>query len=143
MAAVTLGVDVSARWFDGAHGPEVTRFPNTAPGIAAGLRWVAGLDRPARIGLEATGTSHLPLATARSEAGHTGLVGNPLRLARYSEAVLARTKTDAADARRIARFCDAPELAPWRPSSPAHQRLHALVATRQALLQRGREVAVC
>ena len=28
------------------------------------------------------------------------------RIARYSQAVLARTKTDAADARRIARFCE-------------------------------------
>ena len=63
------------------------------------------------------------------------LVCNPLSIARYSEAVLARTKTDATDARRIARFCEAHELMPWRPASPAHQRLHALVAPRQALLQ--------
>jgi transposase len=62
-------------------------------------------------------------------------VCNPLSLARYSEAVLARTKTDATDARRIARFCETHELPPWRPASPAHQRPHALVAARQALLQ--------
>jgi transposase len=135
MTAETLGVDVSARWFDVARGTEVRRFANTAPGIAACLGWVDGLGRPARIGLEATGTYHLPLATALYEAGHTVFVCNPLSLARYSEAVLARTKTDATDARRIARFCETHELAPWRPSSPAHQRLHALVATRQALLQ--------
>src|SRR3712207_6124942 len=60
---------------------------------------------------------------------------NPLSRARYAEAVLARTETDAADARRIARFCEAHELAPWSPASPAHQRLHALVATRAALLE--------
>ena len=65
MPAVTLGVDVSARWFDVARGTEVTRFPNPAPGIAACLGWVAGLDRSARIGMEATGTYHLPLATCR------------------------------------------------------------------------------
>jgi transposase len=135
MASVTLGVDVSARWFDVARGSEVKRFPNTAPGIAACLGWVAGFGQPARIGLEATGTYHLPLATALYEAGHTVLVCNPLSIARYSEAVLARTKTDATDARRIARFCETHELVPWRPASPAHQRLHALVATRQALLQ--------
>jgi transposase len=138
MAAVTLGVDVSARWFDVARGPEVRRFPNTAPGIAACLGWVAGVGQPARIGLEATGTYHLPLAAAVYGAGHTVLVCNPLNplsIARYSEAVLARTKTDATDARRIARFCETHALVPWRPASPAHQRLHALVATRQALLQ--------
>jgi transposase len=135
MVAVTLGVDISARWFDVARGPAVRRFPNTTAGIAACLGWVAGVDRSARIGMEATGTYHLPLAAALHEAGHTVFVCNPLSIARYGEAVLARTKTDATDARRIARFCETHELVPWRPASPAHQRLHALVATRQALLQ--------
>jgi transposase len=135
MASETLGVDISARWFDVAQGTAVRRFPNTAPGIAACLGRVAGLDRPARIGMEATGTSHLPLATALHGAGHTVFVCNPLSIARYAEAVLARTKTEATDARRIARFCATHELVPWRPASPAHQRLHALVATRQALRQ--------
>ena len=135
MTAETLGVDVSARWFDVARGTEVRRFANTAPGIAACLGWLAGIDRSVRVGMEATGSYHLPLATALHAAGHTVLVCTPLSIARYSEAVLARTKTDATDARRIARFCEAHELMPWRPASPAHQRLHALVATRQALLQ--------
>src|SRR5918997_7068944 len=121
MPAVTLGVDVSARWFDVARNTEVKRVPNTAPGIAACLGWVAGFGPPARIGMEATGTYHLPLATALYEAGHTVFVCNPLSLARYSEALLARTKTDATDARRIARFCEAHELAPWSPPSPAQQ----------------------
>ena len=102
MAVVTLGVDISARWFDVAQGAAVTRYPNTAPGIAACLEWVAGRAPAARIGMEATGTYHLPLATALYEAGHTVFVCNPLSLARYSEALLARTKTDATDARRIA-----------------------------------------
>src|SRR5262249_36629261 len=92
------------------------------------------VGQAARIGLEATGTYHLPLATALYAAGHTVFVCNPLSLARYSEAVLARTPTDAPDAPRVARLCQAHELAPRRPAAPAHQRLHALVATRQALL---------
>jgi transposase len=135
VASVTLGVDISARWFDVAYGPAVRRFANTAPGIAACLGWVAGLDRPTRIGLEAAGGSHLPLATALHEAGYPVFVCNPLSIARYAEAVLARTKPDATDARRSARFCETHALTPWRPTPPAHQRLHALVATRQALLQ--------
>jgi transposase len=85
--------------------------------------------------MEATGSYHLPLATALHEAGHTVFVCNPLSLARYAQAVLARTKTDAADARRIARFCEAHAVVPWSPASPAHQRLHALVATRAARLE--------
>ena len=49
--------------------------------------------------------------------------------------MLARTKTDPADARRIARFCAAHDLVPWSPASPAQRRLHALVATRAMLVR--------
>ncbi len=87
------------------------------------------------VGLEATGTYSLPLASALHAAGHTVFVCNPLSLARYSQAVLARTKTDPADARRIARFCAAHDLVTWSPASPAHRRLHALVATRAILVR--------
>ena len=63
------------------------------------------------------------------------LVCNPLSIARYSQAVLARTKTDATDARRIARFCEAHDVSPWTPASPAQQRLRALVTARETLVQ--------
>jgi transposase len=52
--------------------------------------------------MEATGSYHLRLASALHAAGHVVMVCNPLSIARYSQAVLARTKTDASDARRIA-----------------------------------------
>ena len=137
MPTQTLGVDISARWFDVAHVEEVRRFANTAPGITACLAWLATLGAPLRIGMEATGSYHLPLATALYNAGHVVLVCNPLSIARYSQAVLARTKTDAADARRIARFCAAhqSELVAWTPASPAQQQLRALVTARETLVQ--------
>src|ERR671933_2055773 len=131
----TLGVDISARWFDVAQGEQVRRFANTSSGITACLAWLATFGMPVRVGMEATGSYHLPLATALHEAGHRVLVCNPLSLARYSQAVLARTKTDATDARRIARFCEAHDVPPWSPPSAAQQRLHALVSTRQALVR--------
>jgi transposase len=135
MSVQTLGVDVSARWFDVARDGEVRRFANTPEGIVAYLAWLAALGAPVRVGMEATGSYHLPLATALNAAGHTVLVCNPLSIARYGQAVLARTKTDAADARRIARFCAAHELAPWTPAPPAQQRLRALVTARETLVQ--------
>jgi transposase len=49
--------------------------------------------------------------------------------------VLARTKTDATDARRIARFCEAHEVACWAPAPVAYERLHALITTRETLVQ--------
>jgi transposase len=135
MSVQTLGVDVSARWFDVARDAEVRRFASSADGIAACLAWLAEFGEPARVGMEATGSYHLPLATALHAAGHTVLVCNPLSIARYAQAVLARTKTDAADARRIARFCAAHELVPWTPAPPAQQRLRALVTARETLVQ--------
>src|SRR5919199_3775498 len=119
MTRQTFGVDISARWFDVAQAEEVRRFANTATGINACLEWLATFGAPVRVGMEATGSYHLPLASALHAAGHVVLVCNPLRIARYSQAVLARTKTDATDARLIARFCQAHELVPWTPASLA------------------------
>jgi transposase len=133
-AAPVVGIDISARWFDVARGAALRRFPNTGPGIAACVSWLGTAGPDVRVGLEATGTYSLPLATALHAAGHTVFVCNPLSLARYRQATLARTKTDRLDARCIARFCAAHELHPWAPTSVAHQRLHVLVATRQTLL---------
>jgi transposase len=135
MTSHTFGVDISARWFDVASAEEVRRFTNTSAGISACLGWLATFGTPVRVGMEATGSYHLPLATALHAAGHVVLVCNPLSIARYSQAVLARTKTDAIDARRIARFCEAHDVVPWTPASPAQQQLHALLAARETLVQ--------
>jgi transposase len=135
VSAQTLGIDVSARWFDVARGAEVRRFPNNAEGIAACLAWMSPLGAPVRAGMEATGVYHLPLAVALHAAGHAVLVCNPLSIARYAEAVLARTKTDATDARLIARFCGAHDVAPWTPPPAAQQRLRAVLTARETLVQ--------
>ena len=139
-AAPVVGIDVSARWFDVARGAALRRFQNTAEGIAACVRWLGPAGPHVRVGLEATGTYSLPLATALHAAGHTVFVCNPLSLARYRQATLARTKTDKLDARCIARFCAAHALHPWAPTSAAHQRLHVLVATRQTLLAQAQQL---
>jgi transposase len=135
MTIQTFGVDISARWFDVAQAEEVPRFANTPIGITACLDWLATVGTPVRVGMEATGSYHLPLATALYAAGHTVLVCNPLSIARFSQAVLARTKTDATDARRIARFCEVHDVAPWTPASPAQQHLRAPLTARETLVQ--------
>src|ERR687896_2447306 len=130
-----VGIDLSARWFDAARGAQLRRFPNTDAGISACLRWLAAAGGAERVGLEATGTSSLPLASALHAAGHPVFVCNPLSLARSRQATLARTTTDALDARGLARCCAAHALHPWAPTSAAHQRLHVLVAARQTLVE--------
>jgi transposase len=56
MPGQTLGVDISARWFDVAQAEEVRRFADTAAGSAACLDWLATLGGPVRVGMEATGS---------------------------------------------------------------------------------------
>ena len=70
MSIQTFGVDISARWFDVAHAEQVRRFANTSTGIQACLVWLATFGTFARVGMEATGSYHLPLATALHAAGH-------------------------------------------------------------------------
>src|ERR671939_330913 len=135
MPIETLGVDISARWFDVAHAAELRRFTNNLVGINACLEWLATFGSPVRVGMEATGSYHLPLATALHAAGHVVLVCTPLRIARYSQAVLARTKTDATDARRIARFCEAHDVPAWTPAPAVYQRLRALITARETLVR--------
>jgi transposase len=64
MTIQTFGVDISARWFDVAYAEEVRRFANISTGITACLAWLATFGMPVRVGMEATGSYHLPLATA-------------------------------------------------------------------------------
>jgi transposase len=135
MTVQTFGVDISARWFHVAHGERVRCFANTSTGITACPAWLSAFGSPVRVGMEATGSYHLPLATALHAVGHEVLVCNPLSIARYSQAVLARTKTDATDARRIARFCEVHDVARWTPASPAQQQLRALLTARETLVQ--------
>src|SRR5918912_1468081 len=75
MISQTFGVDISARWFDvaAAHAQQVRRSPNTPAGITACLDWLATFAMPMRVGMEATGSYHLPLATALRAAGHVVL----------------------------------------------------------------------
>ena len=77
-----VGIDSSARWFDAARGAELRRFPKTDMGISACLGWLATAGGAGRVGLEATGTYSLPLASALHAAGPTVFVCHPLSLAR-------------------------------------------------------------
>jgi transposase len=52
-----------------AHADQVRRFANTSTGIQACLAWLATFGMPMRVGMEATGSYHLPLATALHAAG--------------------------------------------------------------------------
>ena len=145
MAMITVGLDISAKTLDAAREGDRRKrsIPNTAEGYAHLKAWLQGLGGPTavQVGMEATGTYHLPVATALVEAGYTVKVCNPLQVARYSQAMLARTKTDAVDAHTLAQFCARhPELPSWQPPTPERARLQALVRTRADLLEQRQQL---
>src|SRR3712207_6521999 len=135
MPIQTFGVDISARWFDVAHAEQVRRVAHTSSGIRACVSWVTTFGTPVRVGMEATGSYHLPLATALHAAGHVVLACNPLSIARYSQAVLARPKTDYGDGRRGARIFEGHSGGPWAPAPTVYQQLRAVVAARGTVVQ--------
>jgi transposase len=71
---------------------------------------------------EATGTYSDAIALFLHEQGHVVSVVNPAQIAAYAQSQLARAKTDALDARLIARYCEREQPAAWSPP-PAEERL--------------------
>ena len=122
MALAHLGIDISKKTFDAAlltldATPKHKKF-----------------DTPRRIRevhvcLEATGHYGRALAGHLFDSGHTVSVVNPAGPSAFARAQLSRTKTDKADAIRIAQFCRAHSPLPWTPPSDE-------VATLQALVRR-------
>uniref|UniRef100_A0AAU8B4R5 Transposase n=1 Tax=Dulem virus 54 TaxID=3145765 RepID=A0AAU8B4R5_9VIRU len=61
-------------------------------------------------------------------------VVNPLQIAHYSKAVLARTKTDVMDAKIIADYCKRQQPPQWQPENIALRKLQALNRHIEALI---------
>jgi transposase len=71
---------------------------------------------------EATGTYSDAIALFMHDLGHVVSVVNPAQIAAYARSQLARAKTDALDARLIARYCEREQPVAWAPP-PAEERL--------------------
>lgn len=71
---------------------------------------------------EATGTYSEAVVLYLHEQGHAVSVVNPAQIAAYAQSQLSRAKTDALDARLIARYCEREQPAAWVPP-PAEERL--------------------
>ena len=126
------GVDVASDKLDLAcHGVEqVVTFENSAAAIE---RLVAEVEDAALVVVEATGGYERLLVTALADAGLPVVVINPRQLRAFAIAVGELAKTDAIDARMIARF--AHDVGPQvRPLAPQKQRFFADLAARRRQL---------
>jgi len=141
MTLPTLGIDVAKATLAVvlllANRTYRKEFANTASGHASLLAWLAHHARGQFVhaALEAPGVYGEEVALALHQAGHTVSVVNPATIAAYAHSQGARTKTDAADAALIARYCQKEQPAAWPPPAPEVRELRALVRQRQALLE--------
>jgi transposase len=135
MTEHTIGIDISKTHLDAFRQEDqaARQFENTPPGIRALIRWL-GQVPVARIVFEPTGPYHRALETALS--GKFPLVKvNPLQARRFAEACGTRAKTDAVDARILARMGAALKLEPDAPISDNHIVLRDLQVARTALVK--------
>lgn len=137
---IVLGIDIAKRKFDCALLVEerfrTKVFENNAAGIEACVQW---LTRHAtghvHACMESTGPYGQALAEALFDTGHTVSVINPARSRAFADSLGLRSKTDAVDARALARLCRALSPEPWTPA-PRHVReLQELVRRLDALIQ--------
>ena len=139
MTEHTIGIDISKSHLDAFHleGNEARRFENSAQGVRALQKWLTAVE-VTRIVYEATGPYHRRLETALS--GKFPLVKvNPLQARRFAQALGTYAKTDAVDARCLARMGAALGLEPDEPVSENLRELRDLQTARAALIkERGR-----
>jgi len=140
-----LGIDIAKATFDAAllsqNGkPKHRSFPNDPEGFAQLATWLKQ-NLTAEVAPVSTchacleATSHYGDALARYllASGHVVSVVNPAAIRAFARAEMARTKTDKADALRIARYCRLHQPRPWEPPSEATSTLQALVRRLEAL----------
>lgn len=122
-----LGLDVSKAKVDCAlllnNKVKSKVVQNTPEGFNALTQWLIkhGADR-VHACCEATGPYSDAIALFLHEEGHAVSVVNPAQIAAYAQSQLSRAKTDALDARLIARYCERERPAAWMPP-PAEERL--------------------
>lgn len=134
--SVCVGIDVAKRHWDVAvDGRRGTlRFAADEAGLAELLAW---LDEqgPSLVCLEATGGYERRLRQALHQRGIPVCVVNPRQVRDFARATGQLAKTDAMDAALIARFAATLSPEPNEPVSPQQERLRALHARRQQVVQ--------
>jgi len=131
----TIGVDISKSHLDAFRLEDgaAQRFENSAAGFRALSKWL-GKAPVARIVFEPTGPYHKAFEAALGENFPLVKV-NPLQARRFAEAHGTRAKTDAVDARMLARMGAAFDLAPQESNSREARILRDLHVARTGLIK--------
>ncbi len=140
---IFLGIDVSkvrldaALWLPHSRKWYASKIDNNPAGIAKLLRWACEKAKaePAqlRVMLEATGVYHQTCAEQLHDAGCVVVIANPKRVRDFAKGLGLLTKTDAVDARALARYGEKSEALPWQPPTPEVRQLRALLSRLSAV----------
>ncbi len=135
MTEHTIGVDISKSHLDvfDATRSAAKRFENSARGFRAFEKWL-GTSGIARVVYEPTGPYHRNFEERFCDTLPLVKV-NPLQARRFAEACGTRAKTDALDARGLARMGVALELQPDTPVAKITRILRDLQVARTALIK--------
>lgn len=132
---VILGIDVSKDWLDVCqHGSDrVERIGNNSRAIKALLKRYSF----AAVAVEATNTYHEKLVELAHRQGVTVYLISGYQLKRYGESLGQRMRTDAVDAKLLARMLDREidQLRPYEPRSPQQTQLRRLLKRRALLVK--------
>lgn len=138
-----LGIDIAKATFraclllPGALRGAEDDFANTPEGFAKLALWLRERGAPrTRAALEATGHYSLALLRHLHGTGHFVSLVNPRWIKDYARSEGRRNKTDAVDARIIARYVLTHAIRPWQPPTATQEALQAL-NRRQADVMRG------
>ena len=131
----SIGIDISKDQLD-VHRSQTgasAQFPNNPAGFRALKSWI-GNSSPDLLVYEPTGPYHARFE--KTFAGRLPLVKvNPLQARRFAQAHGTRAKTDAVDARMLARMGPALDLLPDAPAAEDQSDLKELQIARIALIK--------
>lgn len=132
-----VGIDVSRDWLDVARSDEAhtERFRNSDSGVRSLIGWLGGCDVH-RVVLEASGGYELTALVGLHRHGLEVVLIQPIRARHFARAIGENAKTDAIDARVLARMAvTAVDDTPlWEPPEESLADLKALVDRRQQLV---------
>jgi transposase len=100
-------------------------------------RWLKALPAQCSIAVEATSIYHLDTVELAHEMGHRVYVVDAYRVSHYRESIGQRAKTDACDARLLARYLtnEQAQLRMWTPPPQAYKVLKSLLRRRAELVK--------
>ncbi|BBP57452.1 transposase [Pseudomonas sp. St316] len=131
-----VGVDVAKDELVIYHA-ESDRLETILNTKAAIKKWLKALPAPVSVAIEATNIYHQEFADLAYAQGCVIYMIGGYELSHYRKGVKVRAKTDALDARLLARYLnnEGHQLHPWTPPSPLYCRLISLFRRRAALVQ--------